>query len=837
MDAGEFLAAFFGPRSKANVCLATYANDRSQSGRFPPHEIYTRDPKAVDRFLKRYDTPGRAVYFCVSTIAGKKREKSSVAEITCLHCDLDFKNINARRQEIDAVLARLPLRPSIVVASGHGLHCYWWLKSPRPPSDIDQVERDLQRLAWALAGDPQVAEISRVMRLPGSHNSKNPGEWLPVEVIHEGHIDYSLYQLESWLNRTQGPLLEPVGRERKGGNGQDADPFSLLPKPPMDVHERLAEMRFQGAGETSVHATQRDVTASMISQGMDPDEIVSCVLEHTKKLGHSWNWKREERKIRDLCVTWYAKHPDLLPAKPALWLRNDRRVGEFYIEETIAAQQSSAQHESSPDPEQQSQSFEPVDLWRQFPAPQLPKGLLPKCIEIYAFEQAELMGCDPAGLAMGALATCAATIPDSLMLKIKRNDNWKISTRLWVALVGNVSAMKTPIIRETTRALTRIDIDLAKKYAAAYIAYEKLSKEERDLTVEPVPQRLRIEDATPESVQGILQHNPDGVLLVRDELSGWFGSMEKYANRGAASDRSFWLSAYNGGPYTFDRVKRGSHVIENLSVSLLGGIQPSTIRNFADNIVDDGLIQRLIPIMLNKGKLAKDDDRPLSDMARGYDKLIEQLYHMRLNAYYGLEFSDEAQELRRQVFAQNDELAESTFINEKLLGHFGKHNGLFAQLCILWHCIEHVSETPFPLIIDGETAQRVKQFMTTYLRLHAFSFYFGTLELSDEYDRLKALCGFILSHELTEVTCREVQRGTGTLRKLKRRDIEDLFEQLEAFGWVTRIYSPRDKWKVNPRVHALYKTRAEEERKSRQAAAELFRKLQNSSQNENTSGT
>ena len=45
--------------------------------------------------------------------------------------------------------------------------------------------------------------------------------------------------------------------------------------------------------------------------------------------------------------------------------------------------------------------------------------------------------------------------------------------------------------------------------------------------------------------------------------------------RGAAKDRGFWLQAFNGGPYTVNRISRGSILIENLSVSLLGGINLS----------------------------------------------------------------------------------------------------------------------------------------------------------------------------------------------------------------------------------------------------------------------
>ena len=229
---------------------------------------------------------------------------------------------------------------------------------------------------------------------------------------------------------------------------------------------------------------------------------------------------------------------------------------------------------------------DPVDLWAQFPAPDLPHGVLPKLIEQFAFDQGQLMGADPAGLAMGALTVCAAAIPDSLKLQVKKNDpHWKESARLWTALIGPVSTLKSPIIYNVSRAATQINTQLFEKYIAARKAYEATDKKERG--EEPIPERLKLEDVTPDAAQEIFRHNPEGLLLLREELSGWFGAMEKYTSgKGGAADRGFWLSAYNGQAYSYDRVGRGSHQIKNMGVCVLGGIQPSAMQVIADAVVD-----------------------------------------------------------------------------------------------------------------------------------------------------------------------------------------------------------------------------------------------------------
>ena len=55
--------------------------------------------------------------------------------------------------------------------------------------------------------------------------------------------------------------------------------------------------------------------------------------------------------------------------------------------------------------------------------------------------------------------------------------------------------------------------------------------------------------------------------------------------------------------------------IENLSVSILGGIQPDAIRRIVDDTVDDGLLQRLLPITVGGAQVGED----APDLGRCFD--------------------------------------------------------------------------------------------------------------------------------------------------------------------------------------------------------------------------
>jgi hypothetical protein len=466
----------------------------------------------------------------------------------------------------------------------------------------------------------------------------------------------------------------------------------------------------------------------------------------------------------------------------------------------------------------------------------LPSGLLPEVIGDFAFTQGDIMGADPAGLAMSALAVCAAAIPDNIELKVKRHDNWLESARVWVALIGPPSTKKSPIIRQAVRQLRHLDAKLYGEYQDACRRYDALSKDDKKAADPPEQKRLLLEDTTIEAAQEVLKASPDGVLCFQDELSGWFGSMDKYAGpRGAAKDRGFWLQAYNGGSYVVNRISRGATLIPNLSVCVLGGIQPEVIRTVAADTIDDGLLQRLLPVVLREAQEGRDE--PLKFDVANFDYLVANLRARRPPATsegdpMKLRFDQGAQELRRQMERKHLDLMRCCeAVNRKMAAHIGKYDGIFARLCVVWHCIENVDKRPrLPETITLSTAQRVANFMHRFLLPHALAFYAGVLGLGDDRERLTALAGHILAHRLEEVTNRDVQRGDRSMRGLTRRDTETVFEQLEALGWVARRPGPRPsspwRWAVNPEVHRRFEARAEREAKRRQQTRELLAELQ-----------
>lgn len=494
--------------------------------------------------------------------------------------------------------------------------------------------------------------------------------------------------------------------------------------------------------------------------------------------------------------------------------------GEESVRKTFADAMAAWNIESAQITDTSDTEANPVDLWATHEPPALPLGLLPKQIEDFAFILADVMGADAGGLAMAALACCGSMIDDRICLKVKKHERWTESARIWVTLVGGPSVLKSPVMRAAGSHIARLDSARVREYSDAN---QKWMQDKADGVKETPPkpaERLRINDATVEAAQEILKNTPRGILCIQDELAGWFASMERNG-KGKGGDNSFWLQAFNGGHFSVDRVGRGAVSIENLSVSLIGGIQPDKIRGIMSEAADDGMMQRFFPIVLRDSGYDKDVETP--DVSEKYETLLDQLYAMEPpQSFLGelpLTFDDDAQQYRSDLARQHvDMVGVIAHANGKIASHIGKYNGLFARLCVIWHCVEHAASKHPPQEVTEATARKVGQFMHEYLFRHLKAFYTGVLGMSDDLEAVRDLGGYILVHNKESVTMRDLQRSTRVLKNLDRFQGAKIFEQMEALGWLEQVHKRADapQWLVNPKVHALYNDKAKAEKDRRE---------------------
>ncbi|WP_374843508.1 DUF3987 domain-containing protein [Brucella haematophila] len=457
--------------------------------------------------------------------------------------------------------------------------------------------------------------------------------------------------------------------------------------------------------------------------------------------------------------------------------------------------------------------IEPLDVFAEAKTPSMPMGVFPSVIESFAVARAEQMGVDPGGLAMAALTVCAAAIPDNIALKMKRHESWKESARIWTMVIGDPSTRKSPLIKAASAPLLAIESDLQRDHRAAMRDWMTLDKESKKGKSEPIAKRVSIEDGSPEKVGEVLSNNEAGLALIDDELSGWFARMEKYAgSKGSGADRAFWLKSFGGGSYSVDRVGRGSIWIPNISITLLGSIQPDPLRKIAKDLTDDGLLQRMFCIMLESG--GDDRDEPSGVDESVYAHLVRKLYHLRtsMSAGWCFRFSDGAQSFRNELSREHRKLEKLwERINRRLATHIGKFDGLFGRICVLLHVIKNI-DGELPKEVDLETATQAHTLLHDYLLKHAIALHFNILGATDMHAAMVDAAGSILTNEALHdvISARLLNRhGTAVLRRMDVLDLERVMQQLDAYSWVEPLPLGRTerapKYRVNPLVHDRFK--------------------------------
>lgn len=111
--------------------------------------------------------------------------------------DMDLKDgVYKDKNEFIQVLKGADiLPPSFIVDSGNGVHAYWQVY------DLDAISflKLQRRLMRKFNTDEAVAKIYQLMRVPGTKNTKNKGEYKSCEVVETTDASYTCEQLDKWL--------------------------------------------------------------------------------------------------------------------------------------------------------------------------------------------------------------------------------------------------------------------------------------------------------------------------------------------------------------------------------------------------------------------------------------------------------------------------------------------------------------------------------------------------------------------------------------------------------------------------------------------------------------
>ena len=392
-------------------------------------------------------------------------------------------------------------------------------------------------------------------------------------------------------------------------------------------------------------------------------------------------------------------------------------------------------------------------------------GMLPDAVRRYVKDVAERMQCPPDFPAIAMMIVLAGVVGRKVAVRPKSKDDWTVVPNLWGVAVGRPSLMKTPAINQPMNFLKRLEINAKNTYKAELRAYQaaeivaEASKQNAKQDVKkalkdgkdameiaqqaiaqeqqtPTRRRYLVNDTTVEKLGEILNENPNGVTLFRDELYAFLKSLDK---EGHESARGFYLEAWNGNSrYTYDRIGRGTIDIDAAVVSMIGTIQPGRLAGYVSGAVrggsgDDGLIQRFQlavwpdcptnwrnvdrwPDTTAKTQvfdLVCDLDEMTADAVDATKGKGDELPHLR--------FAPDAQSLFDDWLSNLETRLRGDELDPAMESHLAKYRSLIPSLALLIHLADGgVGE------ISTSAIERAIAW-STYLESHAHRIYASTV--------------------------------------------------------------------------------------------------------------
>lgn len=246
-----------------------------------------------------------------------------VTAITGLASDFDlFSEAHSKKalpRTIEQALSILPpaMPPTIIIATGNGVHCWWLLKEPYT-FDNEQDRKEVARLVtrwhtmlqfsaanlgWAY---DRLSDLARVLRIPGTRNLKDPIN--PKDVVVHSFEDrhYNLGDFVDFLDAAGIPDPEAQERAAREWKEQFADkPITInadarIPQEVIDgwIQE---DMRFKNTWLRQRHDLKDHSNSGYdmalacfgVDAGLSEQQIVDLIIHHRGHHGQPRQWRVE----------------------------------------------------------------------------------------------------------------------------------------------------------------------------------------------------------------------------------------------------------------------------------------------------------------------------------------------------------------------------------------------------------------------------------------------------------------------------------------------------------------------------------------------------------------
>jgi hypothetical protein len=377
-------------------------------------------------------------------------------------------------------------------------------------------------------------------------------------------------------------------------------------------------------------------------------------------------------------------------------------------------------------------------------------------------------------VALPVIAVCGSLIGNTRTVRLK--NKWREPAVFWTCVIADSGTLKSPALDLAIDPLHRLQQRLRTEHAGQLTKYLagleqwKARKGKDGSTAGPEPEkpilpRVVCNDTTIERLAELLDENPRGLLLARDELAGWFGSFARYKGKGGGSDLTDWLSMHRANPVTIDRktTERKSMFIPRAAVSVAGTIQPAILaKAVRGDFLDSGLVARLLLCLPPKVRKRWRDDDLDETTADAYERLLGSLYRLEFattgkGERVPVALCLDAEARRKWIHFYNVFGGEQHEAEGDRAAALAKLEGYAARLALLHHVIECVGAGQDDRVpIRSESIEAGIRLARWFVR-EAERVY-QTFGESGEQRETRRLTEFIQARGGT-VTARELQRA------------------------------------------------------------------------------
>lgn len=210
--AADYINALYQPDDRlAIVAVGRHGPDPKVEQRVVTARAATGP--GYQRFLRHLNAAGHDIFVSMNPIRPetRSRQKADVLEVRRLQLDLDKNGPDSLRQVLSDVNAGHLPAPAAVIRSSRRNYQIVWHTTPSAWTP-DAAEDTMRRLASRYGGDSSVADVARVMRLPGFRNKKPERDDAPVVwTPHDG----GPVRPERFAHLPPPEQAAPVRREKK----------------------------------------------------------------------------------------------------------------------------------------------------------------------------------------------------------------------------------------------------------------------------------------------------------------------------------------------------------------------------------------------------------------------------------------------------------------------------------------------------------------------------------------------------------------------------------------------------------------------------------------------